>query len=160
MSSYLANLIDIVGCVASVTGLVVSFLDWRRAAEAKTAAREARDAVHRSNAAEDLQSVTMIAKDLLAAVEAGQLYVAGKCGRDLVSHLDQTKQRWTPTPEGKARLDKAAAKITQVSLVLAQRGQEIAPDGKARLLKFAHDVVVTLAEETGKMQLLIDKRTE
>jgi hypothetical protein len=160
MSSYLVNLVDVLGGIASIAGLAVSFFAWRRASEAKSAAREARDAILKNNASEDLQSVTAIAKELLAAVEGGHLDVASKCGRDLVAHVNQTKQRWILTAESKERLDEAAVRIARLSLALAKRAGVIDAEERAKLLKFAHDVVVTLAQETGKMQLVIERKKE
>jgi len=144
---------------ASIAGFVFSLLAWLRARGAEQLAREAREAVRRGNAAEDLQSLAAMAKDFLACVENDQIEAACLRARDLVFGINQAKERWRGIllDETGERLFTTSKQVSSVSRNLSMRHAKITPDERDRLLRFCHEVITTLSAETGKIQSLIER---
>lgn len=141
---------EIVAGVASITGLAVTILAWRRAKGAEKAAQEAREAIRRANAADDMRRLLETAKELLACVQRDQLDAACLCCRDLVAGVSETVQRWTLPEDTQRRLNSTARRVRSVSEALMGRGEKIDADERARLIGFAHQVVADLGQEAGK----------
>ncbi|WP_420237979.1 hypothetical protein ACOBR2_20705 [Telmatobacter bradus] len=78
--------ISIVGTVASIIGLIVSWFAWRQAKGAKKAAEEASSAVKARDTAHEFSKLATDAKDLLAAVQGEQKELAIAAANDL-THL-------------------------------------------------------------------------
>jgi hypothetical protein len=78
------DIASIAGLFISVAGLWYSVKAWRGAIAAEKAAKEAREAVRRSNAADELLLLAGVAKELLACVQNEQSQAAAVRGRDLV----------------------------------------------------------------------------
>jgi len=163
MVATILQLLAIVAALASIFSLAFSWQAWRSAhraelgaQRAEEAARAAREEIQRGNAAEDLQTLTSMAKDFLSCVENGHIEAACLRARDLVSGVNEAKERWQGIFPADMR-DELNATSKQVSVVarnLSIRGGAITPEERDRLLRFCHGVVTTLATETGKIRLL------
>ena len=151
--------LGIAASVASIVGLVITYLAWRRASGAEVAAKGAREAVRQGNAAEAFKGLSVKANDMLASLQGDQFQAASQRGRDLVSEISQAKQRWKYLlePASQARLDQTCRQVGRLSLALSRSEADITPKEKERALKFCHEVTATLAEETGKILLLVDR---
>ncbi len=151
--------LGVAASVASLIGVFFSFFAWRRARGAEAAAKEAREAVRQGNAAEAFQGLSVKAKDMLASLQGDNFQAASQRGRDLISEISQAKQRWEYLlePASQARLDQTCRQVGRLSLALSRREADITPKAKERALKFCHEVTATLAEETGKILLLVDR---
>jgi len=66
------TLLNIFAAVASIVGLVLSILAWRRATDAKRAAIDARKAVRESNAVEEQRRLAVVANELLMEIQSSQ----------------------------------------------------------------------------------------
>jgi hypothetical protein len=66
-----AAIASIGGGILSIFGLIYSYRAAKRAQAATDAAREAREAVRRSNAGEELRALSEMAKELLRSVQVG-----------------------------------------------------------------------------------------
>jgi len=62
--------------------------------------------------------------------------------------------------EGDAGLGRIVSRIASVSRALSKRGRELTQDERDRLMKAAHEVLVTLEEETGKILAAVDRRKD
>jgi hypothetical protein len=163
MIATIVQVLAVVAGLASIVGLFFSLQAWRSARRAEEgaqraedAAREAREEVRRGNAADDLQTLTSMAKDFLTCVENGHIEAACLRARDLVSGVNEAKERWQGIFAADVRdeLNATSKRVSVVARNLSIRGGAITPDERDRLLKFCHGVVTTLATETGKIRLL------
>ena len=148
------DIAGIAGLFVSTAGLWFSVKAWRRAAAAEQAARDAREAVRRGNAAEDLGLLASRANELLACVQNEQIEAAALRGRDLVSGIHQARVRWSayfPSPEVEQRLDEIGRDVEKISKALTIRKGEITPAERDRLLNFCHKALRILSVEAGKM---------
>ena len=80
--------------IASVIGLGVSIWTLIVATGAKKAAGQAREAVRKGDAAEDLKNLSTIAKEFLSHIEADQSQTAVLRARDLMSATSLASRRW------------------------------------------------------------------
>jgi len=148
------DIAGIAGLFVSTAGLWFSVKAWRRAAAAEQAAKDAREAVRRGNAAEELKLLASLASELLACVQNQQVEAAALRGRDLVSGIHQARVRWSsyfPSPEVESRLEEIGRDVEKVSSTLTIRKGEITPTDRDRLLKFCHKTLRILSEEAGRM---------
>jgi len=86
--------VDIIGCMASLVGLVVSFLAWRSATSAKVAAMEARDAVYRENLKKELNEMTVLATQMLSAIRRRDSETVGLSAITLLANTEYAISRW------------------------------------------------------------------
>ncbi len=115
MSSTAWNwLLAIVGTVASIAGVVFSWLAWVQAGKAKDAAREAADAVRTRNLSHDFSRWSVIARELLQAVREMHLENAQRAATDLLGVLAHNKG-WQAGLKGEA----SAVKVDEVIRLLA-----------------------------------------
>ena len=150
---FAVDIAGIAGFFVSTAGLRFSVKAWRRAAAAEKAAKDAREAVRRGNAAEDLGLLASLASELLACVQNEQVEAAVLRGRDLVSGINQARVRWStyfPTPEVEQRLEEIGKDVERISNTLIRRG-EVTPTERDRLLKFCHKTLRILSGEAGRM---------
>jgi hypothetical protein len=148
-----AAVASIGGAVLSIFGLVYSYRAAKRAQAATDAAREAREAVRRSNAGEELRALSEMANELLRSAQNRQFEAAKLRSTDLLARVAQARHRWQvflfgDSPE---RIDKVARKLGQISQAVS------APDIVAdlelteKVIKSCHEIVVLLADESGKL---------
>jgi hypothetical protein len=148
------DIAGIAGLFVSTAGLWFSVKAWRRAAAAEQAAKDAREAVRRGNAAEDLALLASLANELLACVQNEQIEAAALRGRDLVSGMNQTRKRWStyfPSPEVDSRLEEIGRYVEKISKTLTIRKGQIAPTERDRLLDSCHKALRILSGEAGRM---------
>jgi hypothetical protein len=147
------DIAGIAGLFVSTAGLWFSVKAWRRAAAAEQAAKDAREAVRRGNAAEEFGLLASLASELLACVQSEQVEAAALRGRDLVSGINQARMRWRTyflEPEVEQRLGEIGKDVEKISNTLVRKG-EITPAERDRLLKFCHKAPRILGEEAGRM---------
>lgn len=146
------EVLNIAGGLASLAGFVFSGLAWRRATGAENAARQARDAVRRSNAGEDLQALSEKAEDLLCCTQNDQFEAVLLRSRDLLIGIPQARHRWQAflTDDSLKQIEKAIKEIGRVSGALSAGRAAITPEVREKLLKSCHEVAKVLAEELGK----------
>jgi hypothetical protein len=151
----------IAGLFVSTAGLWFSVKAWRRAKAAEQAAKDAREAVRRGNAAEELKLPASLASELLACVQNEQVEAAALRGRDLVSGINQARMRWRtyfPAPEVEQRLEEIGKDVERISNTLTRIG-EVTPTERDRLLKFCHKALRILSGEAGRMASQVESGT-
>jgi len=141
---------------ATVAGLVISVLAWRRASGAEQAAKEARAAIRQANAAESLQALRTKAREFLLSVQRDQRDVAALFCAELLSETTVAIRRWPLPVDSADRLQRSVKYLKLASTVLA--GAVTAePVDKGRLLEAAHEMLGALSEATGKSLQRVDK---
>ena len=148
------DIASIAGLFVTMAGLWYSVKAWRGAIAAEKAAKEAREAVRRGNAADELQLLAGLAKELLACVQNEQPQAAAVRGRDLVAGINQARLRWRayfPSPEVEQRLEQIGTEVEKISKALSIRKGQITAAERERLLKFCHNALRILSGEAGRM---------
>ncbi len=87
-------MLDLIAGLASIAGLGISIWTLAMATGARRAANEAREAVRKGNAAEELANLSRIADEFLSHVEADQIAAAMVRARDLLSATSLASRRW------------------------------------------------------------------
>jgi biopolymer transport protein ExbB/TolQ len=148
--------------IASILGLGFSIAAWLEAREAASAAKEARKAVRKSNAAEVLKDLNRNASELLAFIQADQYQAAGVRARDLFTQIRTAKSRWERflAAEAAENLDDAQSKVKKISNALASHEVGPSAGAKQKLMQYAHAVVGILSEESGKIVGRIEAEEE
>ncbi|HLZ92889.1 MAG TPA: hypothetical protein VKQ28_14340 [Candidatus Acidoferrum sp.] len=148
-----AGIASIGGAILSVFGLFYSYRAAKRAQAATEAAREAREAVRRSDAGEELRALSEMAKELLRSTQNKQFEAAKLRSTDLLAGVAQARHRWKmffldDSPE---RIDKVTRKLDQISQAVSAPTIAVDVELTEKVLKSCHDVVVLLADESGKL---------
>jgi hypothetical protein len=86
--------IEIIGCIASVGGLIFSILALVAAKSAKKAAEQARDAVYRENLKQELQEMTVLASQMLSAIGRTDRVTVGSAATSLLALSEHAISRW------------------------------------------------------------------
>ena len=146
----------IVGTVASIAGVVFSWMAWLQAKGAKQAAEEATRTVRIRETADEFQRLAADAKDLLAAVQAREKERAIESANNL-GHLLMTARyhRASYLPEGFSR-ELCVKNLRKVSTWLVSEGFPQEPQEMAKLLKTCHQIHESLCGISGSVQ----RRTE
>ena len=157
MPSWLLNwkaILDAAAALASITGLFFSYSAWRKAAGAESAANQAREAVRRSNAGEDLQMLSEKAQELLSCAQSDQIEAALLRSRDLLAGIAQARQRWQAffAEDSPQQIEKAAKEVGRISRALSAGRAAIIPEVREKLLKSCHEVAIVLAEELARRE--------
>lgn len=84
-------LLAIIGTLASIAGVVFSWMAWVQAGEAKDAAREAAEAVRTRNLAHNFAGWAVDARELLTAVRSLHFENARRSATELLGDLSHTK---------------------------------------------------------------------
>ena len=148
------DIAGIAGLFVSTAGLLFSVKAWRRAAAAEQAAKDAREAVRRGTAAEDLALLPSLARELLTCVQNQQLEAAALRRLDLLSGIQQASTRWGtyfPSPDVHNRLEDIGREVERISKVLTKREGGITSAERERLLNFCHEALRILSGEAGRM---------
>jgi len=151
---FVVGIASLLGLLVGIFGLVFSVKSWKKATAAEQAAKEAREAVRRGNAADELQLLAGLAKELLACVQNEQAQAAAVRGRDLVAGINQARLRWRayfPSPEVEQRLEEIGREVEKISKALSIRKDSITAAERARLLSFCHNALRILTGEAGRM---------
>lgn len=103
--------------IASIAGLIFSWLAFRYAKSADTAARQARAEVRRANATEILGYLSKTAESFQTALENKNPHEAVVRARDLFSNLSAFKDRYDRFVglDSKVRFDEAREQVSVIS---------------------------------------------
>jgi hypothetical protein len=115
-------LLAIVGTIASLAGVVFSWMAWVQAKGAKQAATEAARSVKSKDTAHKFAKLAADAKDLLAAVQDQRADRAIEAVNDLVHQLSVALARREEFLTGDAELSVAIKQLSAVSGYLSSRG--------------------------------------
>jgi hypothetical protein len=139
--------------IASIVGLAVSIWTLIVATGAQKAAREAREAVRKGNAAEEFKNLSTIADEFLGHVEADQVPAALLRARDLMSAISLASRRWGRfiSVDGRNNFEEAYVQISVISRSLSTNGAPSTPQQKDKLLKICHGVIRAMSNETGTL---------
>jgi hypothetical protein len=95
-----------------VAGLALTIAAIFQATGAKKAARQAREAVYRRNALDDVKRLERLASSLLTAIETEQYGLASHQSRDFISECRQVREHH------RARLGKDGGKLDQAFILI------------------------------------------
>jgi len=148
----LHDLFDWSNAGVGVVGLVFTLWAVKQATGAKNAARDARQAVYRRNAADDMARISRLASGLLTAIETRQDSLALHISRDFISDCPNIREHhrvWLGS-EG-CKLDVASG--------LARRISEGIQSGKQQeeLIESAQRIVVDISGLVGVLSREIEK---
>lgn len=148
-----AAIASIGGSILSVFGLIYSYRAAKRAQAAAEAAREAREAVRRSDAGEELRGLSEMAKELLRSTQNRQFEAAKLRSTDLLASIAQARHRWRVflLDDSPARIDKVTRKLKQISQAVSAAAITVDVELSEKVLESCHEVVVVLADESGKL---------
>jgi hypothetical protein len=145
--------------VASIFGLVFSWLAWRRAGRASQAAREARDAVTIRSLVDEFQLACANTDQLLDFLTHDRLPEARLRAHELTSVLSEIPHRRSPylTEKRKSELRNVRRNARFMTEVLTS-GQQTAltPEQKQRLIRQCQKISITLRENLGTIKGEID----
>ncbi|MGA2481947.1 MAG: hypothetical protein ABSF92_02365 [Candidatus Acidiferrales bacterium] len=144
---------NLVAGIASVVGVAISIWTLIVATGAQRAAREAREAVRKGNAAEEFQDLSRIADEFLSHIEADQVPAALVRARDLMSAISLASRRWGRflSVEGRNNFEEAYAQVSIISRSLSANGAPSTPQQKDKMLKICHGVIRAMSNETGTL---------
>jgi hypothetical protein len=153
------DIASISGLFVGIAGVWYSVKAWRRATAAEQAANEAREAVRRGNAADDLELLATLANELLECVEYEQLQAAAARGRDLISGISKARMRWRacfPSADVEKSLKEVGKGVEEISNLLSIRKGDITPTERENVLNFCHKALRILKGEAGRMANYIE----
>jgi hypothetical protein len=149
-------LLTIAGTIASIAGVVFSWMAWGQAKGAKKAAEEAATTVRTREAADEFLRLAEDAKCLLASAQAGETNRVIEAANNLAHLLMIAGNHRAPfLPEGFS-CDLTVENLRKVSTVLASEGFPEASQEKAKLMKRCHQIHESLCGISGAIQ----RRTE
>jgi len=142
---------SLIANVASVLGLIIAIWTLVVATGAQKAAKEAREAVRKGNAAEELKNLSRIADESLGYVEADQVVAALMRARDLMSAMSLASRRWGRflSVEARNNFEEAYGQISVISRSLSTNGAPSTPQQKDKLLRICHAVISAMSKEAG-----------
>jgi hypothetical protein len=145
-------LLTIAGTIASVAGVVFSWMAWVQAKGAKQAAQEAAKSVRRRETADEFLRLAADANGLVASVQARDTNRAIEAANNL-AHLLMiaSSHRATYLPEGFSS-DLCVENLRKVSTMLASEGFPEAPQKMAKLLHRCHQIHESLCGISGSAQ--------
>lgn len=145
-------LLTITGTVASIAGVIFSWMAWVQAKGAKKAAEEAANTVRAREAEYEFSRLADDAKELLAAVQGRQREKAIEAANHL-SHLliIAGGHRSAYLPEGFST-ELCVENLRRVSIALASEGFSEVPQKMEKLLKRCHQVHEDLCGISGSVQ--------
>jgi len=148
--------LTIVGTIASVAGVVFSYIAWMQAKGAKQAAEEASSTVKAKDTAHEFSKLATDAKDLLAAAQGKHKDKAIAAADDLTHLLSIAfERRAAYLPEGfNAKL--CIRNLQSISSTLGTEGFSDEPDKRRQLLDRCHQIHRSLCGVAG----IVERHTE
>ena len=148
-----ASIASIFGAGLSVFGLLYSYRAAQRAQAATEAAREAKEAVRRSNAGEELKALSEMAKELLRSMQGGQFEAAKLRSTDLLASIAIARHRWKIflLDDSPKQMDELTRTLGRISRAISAPNIADSPGATEKVIKSCHEVVVLLADESGKL---------
>ena len=146
--------------LASVFGLVFSFLAWRRAGRASQAAREARDAITVRTLADEFQSACEKTDQLLDFLAHDRLPEASLRAHELFTSLSEIRFRRSPylSEERKDDLLTARERARILSQAFASGWQTpFSNEQKQKLIRQCEKISTVLRENLGTIKGEIDR---
>jgi hypothetical protein len=145
-------LLTIVGTVASIAGVVFSWMAWVQATGAKKAAEEAANAVRMREKADEFLRLAADANGLVASVQARDRERAIS-GANNLAHLllIAGSHRASYLPDGFS-LDLAVENLRKVGTILASEGFPEAAPRMAKLLYRCHQIHESLCGISGSVK--------
>jgi hypothetical protein len=147
-------LLAIVGTLASVAGVVFSWLAWVQAGRAKDAAREAVDALQKRSTAQEILRLAGDAREFLSAVQQSRTENAISTANGLIHALSIIRTRGIPNPGDLDTLRMCVGQITSVAIRLTVDGIPADPSKFEELLGFCHAIHKTVSNLAGSMERL------
>ncbi|MGB6719979.1 MAG: hypothetical protein WBE72_04230 [Terracidiphilus sp.] len=126
-------LLAIVGTLASIAGVVFSWLAWVQATKAKEAAREAADSVRTRNLSHDFSRWAVNARDLLQAVRELRFESAQRAATDLFGVLAHNKG-WQAGLKHETNLAEVERVVRILALVNTYTADNVVFESKQRTL--------------------------
>lgn len=142
----------IVGTLASIAGVVFSWLAWVQAEKAKDAAREAAAAVRIRNVAQEVLKLAGDAKEFLSAAQQGRTENAISAANSLVHGLSIVRARGIADSADADTLRLCVREITVVAIRLTVDG--IPPDASKQeeLVVACHSIHRTVCDLAGRIE--------
>jgi len=147
-------LLAIAGTIASIAGVVFSWLAWVQATKAKDAAREATDAVRKRNTSQEVLRLAGDAKEFLAAVQQSRTENAISTANNLVHALSMIRTRSITRASDVGMLKACESEIIRVIVGLNADGVPTDQSNFADLLDRCHTIHRTICELAGRMERL------
>jgi hypothetical protein len=145
-------LLAIVGTVASIAGVVFSWLAWVQAGKAKDAARDAANAVRRRNFALDAMRLADDAREFLLAVQQYRFENALSLANGLNHGLGLLRsQGFGDFPDGD-RLKACILQVTAVAIRLKIDGIPTDVTRQKDLLQDCHEIHTQICDLAGRME--------
>ncbi len=148
-------LLAIVGTLASVAGVVFSWLAWIEAGKAKVAAREAANAVRIRNLAHDFTGWAVDARDLLKAVRESEFGSAQGAAIRLLGALSHSKGWLTGLIPEASAVEEVVRLLNLVNTYLADRS--VFEDKQAGLAEDCQSIYRRLNELAGALHAKAEK---
>jgi hypothetical protein len=144
------------GTIASIAGVVFSWMAWQQAKGAKQAAEEASNAVKARDTAHEFTKLATDAKDLLAAVQAGQKDRAIAAADDLAHLLVIAVERRSSYLPGDFKAELCIKNLQSISISLSTEGFANESRKRRQLLDRCHQIHRSLCGIAG----VVERRTE
>ncbi len=147
------------GNLASVAGLIFSFLAFLFSKSASKAAKQARNLAQSRSLAEGLNDIGRSARDLIGDIEKERNEHACERARDLSSNLQYLCARWVKLlpQKSKNNLMKAREQLASIHEVLIlYSNNDIASQNRPELIKSAFRVSELISQEYGSAQMASD----
>src|SRR5713101_3007155 len=151
MSILMATFTFIAG-LASVLGLVFSFLAYLKASSASDAAKQAKQAILRNSFAEEFALACATMDQLLDLLRHGHHLEAGIRADELALDLSELPFRRRPFLDEEAKNELLNAREQLQILAAEMRKQPVSATMQQRGMKSALPTAVKLREELGKMR--------
>jgi hypothetical protein len=152
-------LLAIVGTLASIAGVVFSWMAWVQAAKAKDAAKEAAAAVKKRSVAQELLRLAGDAKEFLAAVQQRRAENAVSSANGIAHGLAMIRTRSGTDAAFTSMLKNCENEITQVIVGLNVTGIPSDQSSYSELLGRCHMIHRTARELAGRMERLSEGET-
>ena len=158
------DLLSAAGSIASLFGLGLTYLAWRKASSAAEAANDARKAVQTWGLVEELERAALVAEQLLVLLREGRFAESRLRSDDLVRLLSEVPNR------RHALVDAASNSELQQSRIQAQSmagrlnmrdGLQLPADEQERLVGVTQRYITTkLREVVGRTKSKTDERVK
>ena len=149
-------LLTISGTVASVAGVVFSWMAWVQAGKAKDAAREASEAVRQRNTALEFLRLAADAKEMLSAVQQHRTDNAIATANGLVQALSILRTRSVADSSDTITLKTCVNDIMSVAIRLTVDRVPADPSRFEELVMLCSGIHRTICDLTGRLE----KRSE
>ncbi len=147
-------ILAIVGTIASIAGVVFSWMAWVQAAKAKDAAREATAAVRKRIISQEVLRLAGDAKEFLAAVQQNRTESAIASANNLVHALSVIRSRSLPRAPDADTLNACVNDILSVAIRLTVDGTPADAAKLEELVMLCHQIHRTVCDLAGRMERL------